>query len=209
MARGRKQDPDQQEKTRTALMDAVSHLLESKSYKAISIREIAAQADTHSRMISYYFGNKQGLFEAVIQRTAKNRRERIAAVGTEIMQNPEKAFDILTDRITSILLSEPWLLQLFHDEVINEESEVKSIILHEFSTIASVGLLNLFTVLQEEGLIRKDINIKFFVASFMSLMGFPIMTQPLLNSSLGIDLETVATAEWKQHISELLRRCVA
>lgn len=122
MARGRKQDPEQQEKTRTALLDATCQLLAYKSYKAISIRET---------------------------------------------------------------------------------------ILREFSIISSVGLFNLFTTLQDEGLMRKDMNIKFFVASFMSLIGFPIMTQPLLKTSLQIDLDTVASAEWKQHISELLRRCVA
>lgn len=209
MARGRKQDPLQQERTRTALLDAACHLLETKSYQTISIREIASEAGTQSRMISYYFKNKQGLFEAVIQRTAKKRHEHIAKIGIEIMQNPNNTFDILTDRLITLLLSEPWLLKLFHDEVTNENSTIRNIIIREFSTLSSVGLVNLFTKLQDEGLIRKDMNITFFVVSFMSLIGFPIMSQPLFKNSLGVDLDIVATAEWKQHISELLRRCVA
>lgn len=208
MSRGRPKDPKLQEKTRTALMDAARILLTEKSYSAISIRELAALAETQSGMISYYFGNKKGLIEALLKRAAEQRQKEIISIATEVMDKKEEAFDILVDRLIDLLLKDPWIFKLFQDEATVHDSEIGPIILREFSNVSSGGLERIFTQFQHEGLIHRDINIRYFVATFISLIGFPIMTQPLLRESTGIDLATVASAEWKRHISNFVKQRV-
>ncbi|WED24744.1 TetR/AcrR family transcriptional regulator [Vibrio sp. JC009] len=209
MSRGRPKNPELQEKTRAALLDAARTLLMEKNYSSITIRELAAHAGTQSGMISYYFGNKKGLFEAMLKQAAKNRQIKLASLSADVMKDRERIFEVLVSGVIDLLLEDRWLFKFFQDEVITKDSEIKPIIINEFSSISPVGLMQLFGQLQEEGVIRSDINLKYFIASFMSLIGFPIMSQPLLEEAVGIDLETVASVEWKQHISDLLKRSVA
>ncbi|WP_315982105.1 helix-turn-helix domain-containing protein [Aliamphritea spongicola] len=60
--RGRPTDPALQEKRREDLLDAAFELLRHKSYRSITIRELASQANTQSAMIKYYFNDKQECF---------------------------------------------------------------------------------------------------------------------------------------------------
>jgi len=208
MARGRPKDPELQEKTRSALLEAARVLLYQKSYSTISIRELAAEAGTQSGMISYYFGNKKGLISELLKRTAAERKKKLADISTEVMANRDQAFEILVDKIIDLLLGEPWLFRLFHDEVTFNDSEIKPVLLAEFSDLSKSGLVSLFALLQQEGEIRKDINLNYLVASFMSLIAFPIMNQPMLEGSMGIDPNVVESRQWKRHVSELFRRSV-
>ena len=54
-------------------------------------------------------------------------------------------------------------------------------------------------------LVKQDINEKYLVASFMSIIGYPIATQPLLEEALNIDIDEIASKEWKLHVSNILK----
>jgi AcrR family transcriptional regulator len=57
--------------TRDALLDAAESLIADHGYRAPSHRMIAAEAGTHVALLNYHFGNKDGLFEAAIERRAR------------------------------------------------------------------------------------------------------------------------------------------
>jgi AcrR family transcriptional regulator len=52
-------------------MGAASELFVRKGFSGVSIREIADAAETNSALISYYFGDKQGLFREVFKGAAE------------------------------------------------------------------------------------------------------------------------------------------
>ncbi|MBC7437718.1 MAG: TetR/AcrR family transcriptional regulator [Bdellovibrionales bacterium] len=56
--------------TRKRLVDAATELFIQKGFRGVSIREIAERADTNSALISYYFGDKEGLFKQVFKDVA-------------------------------------------------------------------------------------------------------------------------------------------
>ena len=204
MARGRPKDPEQQEKVRAALLNAMRELLGHKSYRSISIREIAEQAGTYSAMISYYFESKEGLVKALLLRTASERQTKLAAIAQEVVANPEQSIDVLVNRVLTLLLKEPWLFRLFQDELMNNNEALRSFFLEHFAQVVISGLRNLFQLLQQNQIIRQDINLQFLVPTFMGLISFPIMALPLLEEAAGIDLETIGSAQWQSHISQFL-----
>lgn len=161
MARGRPKDPEQQEKVQTALLNAMRELLGKKSYKSISIREIAEQADTYSAMISYYFESKDGLVKALLLRTAAERKVKLAAIAQEVVAEPEQSIDVLVNRVLTLLLKEPWLFRLFQDELMNNNPELRAFFLENFAQVVISGLRNLFEMLQQQQIIRQDINLSF------------------------------------------------
>lgn len=206
MPKGRPQNPELQEKTRQALLSAARQLLLDRSYKSITIRELATLAGTQPAMISYYFDNKLGLFLELLRETASERRQQLDEIANEVLEQPEYAFDILIDRIIEIQLSQPWLFRLIQDDVISSESDLRLRFSEEFPKLMKSGIINLLERLQAQGIVRDDLNLDYFVASFMGLIIFPLLAQPIIRNPLGIDIETIGSTAWKQHVSQLLKK---
>ena len=54
--------------TMAKLLDAAAQLFDNKGYFNVSIKEIGLTAGCNSALISYYFGSKQKLYQAVVLR---------------------------------------------------------------------------------------------------------------------------------------------
>ncbi len=54
--------------TRDALLDAASALMRDRDTLSVSISDIAAAAGVNSALVKYYFGNKNGLMVALLER---------------------------------------------------------------------------------------------------------------------------------------------
>ena len=61
--------------TRTELLDVATAEFARLGYHGARVDEIAARSSTTKRMIYYYFGDKDGLFEAVLERAYAGARE--------------------------------------------------------------------------------------------------------------------------------------
>ena len=48
------------------LLSSGAHLIAEKGFDGASVREICAHAETSINMIHHYFGNKQGLCDAIV-----------------------------------------------------------------------------------------------------------------------------------------------
>ncbi len=57
---------DKGEKTKRKVMDAAVSLFNVRGYSGTSVRAIANEAGVNGALISYYFGNKQGLLEQLM-----------------------------------------------------------------------------------------------------------------------------------------------
>ena len=53
--------------TKERLLKAAKDLFIRKGFSGVSIREIAREAEANSALISYYFGDKEGLFKGVLE----------------------------------------------------------------------------------------------------------------------------------------------
>src|SRR4051812_46719343 len=56
------------ERTRAEILDVASHEFADQGYAGARVDEIAAKTRTTKRMIYYYFGGKEGLYLAVLER---------------------------------------------------------------------------------------------------------------------------------------------
>jgi AcrR family transcriptional regulator len=65
---------------RVALLDATASLLSERSDLNASLTEIAARSGLNSALIKYYFGNKGGLFLAMLERDAERSMADLASL---------------------------------------------------------------------------------------------------------------------------------
>ncbi|MCA9519888.1 MAG: TetR/AcrR family transcriptional regulator [Myxococcales bacterium] len=79
------------EETRSSLLEAAARLFADKGYAGASIREIADAAHLQSAMIAYYFKNKAGLYDAVIEQMYERMQ---VAIGENVGQAPHLMRDL-------------------------------------------------------------------------------------------------------------------
>jgi AcrR family transcriptional regulator len=74
MARSKTDDPE----ARAKILTAAEQLFAEHGFAGVGIRQIAAAAGVNGAMIHYYFGNKERLYEAIIENAASTVRSLIA-----------------------------------------------------------------------------------------------------------------------------------
>jgi AcrR family transcriptional regulator len=103
---------------RARLVEAASELFVRKGFSGVSIREIADGAEANSALISYYFGDKQGLFMEVFKAAAEPiNAERMAR------------FDRLAaaKKVTIEGLVEAWIAPMFEGVPASQEIPVAAL----------------------------------------------------------------------------------
>lgn len=205
MATGRPIDIEMQEKNKAALLSAARELLCVKPYKLITIRELAEKAGTHSPMISYYFGSKCGLIEALIKLKAQERQSILNNMLHKCLNTPENAIEVLVDEVITMLNREIWLFRLIHDQTLDDSTDLKPLVVSEFSKMGSTTIGKLLVELKRQELIKIDIDFKLFMTFFVSLIITPITNNYLLSAIVGFDETSYQSSEWKTYVSERLK----
>ncbi len=77
---------EQSEGTRNALIMTGARLFASKGYHAVSVRELTSEAGVNLATVSYHFGGKAGLYEAIF-RYIITRHDEITPSAEEVRKN--------------------------------------------------------------------------------------------------------------------------
>ncbi|MBI4556989.1 MAG: TetR/AcrR family transcriptional regulator [Candidatus Hydrogenedentes bacterium] len=100
--------------TPQAILDAAEELFASQGYHGAGTRAIAQRAGANLALISYYFGSKEKLFEAVVERGLAEIEKTVTAA-TPVGGDTDDLFEI-TRRLVAALLSHRLFLRvLFAD----------------------------------------------------------------------------------------------
>ena len=196
--RGRPINPIIQEQRKQQLLDAAHELLKEKSYRSITIREITAKAGMQSAMISYYFGDKEGLFIALIEKLAEQQFEQFQKVFDH--ENPIKEFiDIAVDYFAK----NSAITRLIADEVLHENSALSKRFIESFPKRMAVLLPQLIEKQQNEELCRSDANPKWLAFSLMTLIVMPFIGQSVRQQAWQISDQDISSQVWSNHIYQL------
>lgn len=89
---------------RQHLLEVAERLFAQQGYEAVSIRQLAAEADVNIAMVSYYFGSKEKLFEALLESKMPQTRqalEQLLASETSSWEKLSKIIDMYIDKFFS------------------------------------------------------------------------------------------------------------
>ncbi|CAM3592992.1 TetR/AcrR family transcriptional regulator [Parendozoicomonas haliclonae] len=208
MARGRPLNPEKQEIARQALREAARTLLQQKSYRSITIRELAEQAGMQSAMVSYYFGSKEGLFIDLLEQSGERRQQFLMELSRKVLSTPERAIPLLVDNVVDLLASEPWVVKLFQDEILTQESSLREHFMQAIPNRLKTYLQTLLHQLISLGILRSDLKIEFLVTTLMSNLLYPFVAEPVMSRMMNLDHETLCSREWKDHLIGILSRAL-
>ena len=133
-------------------------LFADNGFEGTSIRTIAKEAKINVAMVSYYFGSKDKLLEALIVYRTKDLRFEMAHLSTENLNPIEKIKKVIDLYINRINCNKG-IFRIIHFELTKgkEDSKIKAL-----DEIRYANLLSLTSIIEEgqsKGIFRKDVII--------------------------------------------------
>ena len=175
---------------RERLLDAAIELAVEHGFEASGLREIAAHAEVSPGMIAYYFGDREGLYEAMFRRVF----DRISAQVQTLLDDPERtAVDRIDEMVriqVSAIAADPWLPRLIMREVLSRgESRMTEFV---GDVVAKGPLIRMVEWLEEEQakhVIRDDFDPRMLAMTIAGLTSFPFLMLPVVGPHLGLQLD--------------------
>lgn len=201
MAGRPKKDDFSANPARLALLAAASACLAEKPSNSLSIREVADRAGVNSALISYYFGGKDGLIEALID--AAEKPLLTLDLGTLKLLPASQRTKIVVSRFIAIHHSSPWLPRLLVDELLHALNPLQERFVRRIGARLA-RLFNGFIRLQQnDGYFRADLDVRHAGVALLSLLAFPFIAAPLLEHTHHLKAAQLNSEKWINQLCEL------
>jgi TetR/AcrR family transcriptional regulator len=197
---------DEAGQVRERLLDAATELTVEQGFEASGLREIAARAEVSSGMIAYYFGDRQGLYEAMFQRAFDRVGERVQAL---IQDGPERPGGDRLDELVRIqvesIAADPWLPQLIVREVLaRAESPSRAYFAKSVGSGPLMLMVGWLEEEQERGVLRPDFDPRMMAMTLASLSTFPFLMLPIVGEEIGLEIDETFPARLIEHNQKFL-----
>ena len=189
---------------RERLLDAATELAVEQGFDACGLREIARAAEVSPGMIAYYFGDRQGLYEAMFARAFSRISEQVSA----LMSRPtgsgnDRIAELIRIQVSSIG-ADPWLPKLFMREVLaRNESPMKAFV-GEITRAPMEMMLEWLIEEQTRHGLSTDYDPRMLALTIGSLCGFPFLMLPIVGQHLGLSLDDDFPTRLIEHNQKLL-----
>lgn len=169
-------DKDSKEK----LLAASVPLFAGQGFAAVSIRQVAEAAGVNSALISYYFGGKSGLYEAVLKQQFSYIADRIRMLSEQSL-TPADKIRRYARAVEEVHQAEPYLIHLWFREMAEPTSSFRHIIIEHIS-IAAAFLRGAITEGMSKGLFRADIIPEYAVTGLAGMLNFFFAAKPMASA---------------------------
>ena len=156
---------------REKLLGAGTTLFASKGFAGVSIRELATTAGVNSALISYHFGGKKGLYEAVITAQYESVIGKFEAIAAS-RATPEEKIRMYAEIIRRNHTEEqPLMARLIQGELTSPTSCLEKVVQKYTARITQI-VTGVLKEGMESGCFRKDIDPIFAALSLAGMINF-------------------------------------
>ncbi len=178
---------------RADLLAAAAAAFSARGYEAVSLRDVAKRAGTTAAMVHYYFGDKSGLFAALLDETLASVLERVrsalAARGAAGSDREASVLELFFDIAHETLGATPWIPRLVLREVLSDGAPFRERFIEGYARPMSLLLRGALREEIKAGRIRADLDVDLSFTSLVALAVFPFTAQPVIERVLGIDFD--------------------
>ena len=164
------------------LITAALPLFAMKGYAAVTVRELAEAANVNSALISYYYGGKENLYEAVLESQA-------AFIGRVVDHliaaklSPVGSIQLYAKEIVAVHQQCPYLFRLMSGELVSPTKCLEKVVKKQITRVFAF-----FRQAFQQGVtlgdFRSDLDIEYAIVSLAGILNFYFMVRPLTRQML-------------------------
>ncbi|MBY4895835.1 TetR/AcrR family transcriptional regulator [Cupriavidus sp. AU9028] len=192
-----KRDP---EGTRRRILDAATEEFAKGGLAGARVDQIARRAETNERMLYYYYGSKEGLFLAVLERQYARFRADEARLQISD-EDPTVAVRTLARFVWDWYYEHPDFIRLVNSENLHEARHLKkSSQLHQLVNPVVDVLAEILRRGQRKGVFRDGIDVSQLYLTISALGYYVLSNRYTISAVLGRD---VASQEEHERLAQL------
>jgi AcrR family transcriptional regulator len=188
---------------RDALLKTARDLFLARGFASVSIRQIAAAAGSSPATIHYHFGDKAGLYRAMLEVAIAPVAEALQELG-----EPGRAGQVDLSRIIRLymrmLADNPWVPALIVQEVLAEGGRFREQFVEHFAGRLAPLFIGILRREQARGALRADLDPPLAALSAISMTVFPFLALPVTSRVLGLSLDEATIDRLASHTTRVL-----
>jgi AcrR family transcriptional regulator len=187
------------------LLDAAGAAFGARGFAAVSLRDVAKRAGTSAALVHYYFGDKDGLFAALLEDALASvlARVRSGLAARAASGAAPASLGVFFDVAQDALGATPWIPQLVVREVLSEGAPFRERFIESYAIPLSRLLRSALRDEVAAGRLRADLDVELAFSSLLALAAFPFIAQPVLEPVLGIRYDAAFRARLAAHTKRL------
>ncbi len=176
--------PEGRSDIRDLLLVSARSCFLSRDYKSVTTREVALGAGTNLAMIHYYFGNKEGLYLAMLDELIRPMEEEL---GRRVNDTSIASLKQLIQTYFKTMIRFPEF-PILMDQIIKSENAIGKAFLEErLAYRLFPDLAKMLRGMQKEGAIHAETDLEPLRITLISLLFYPFTMQPMLKTLLGVE----------------------
>ncbi len=185
-----------------AILDAAEELFALNGFNGTSVRDIANKADVNVAMISYYFGSKDKLLEALFERSTFKIRLKVEYLLNDKSTSPLEKVNILIDDYIDKFLQKQQFHAIMYREQMLEKDSVITALIFDLKMKNMESIKQLIHEGQKTGAFKKNIDISLMMTTMVGTVSH-MMTSKLFYKKIN-HLEHLSEADFMKHIRKKL-----
>jgi AcrR family transcriptional regulator len=173
---------------RARLLEVATRLFSERGFAEVGIREIARAARVTPGMIAYYFGDKVGLSEAILDTVFEKLLEEVRAIAAETPSDVEPIAAFVHAYIRTVARA-PWIPQFIVREVATRDGPLRARFVERFGRRAAEIVPAIVAGEIRAGRLRADLDPRLAVVSLVGMCIFPFVAAPVMAPVLGLEID--------------------
>jgi AcrR family transcriptional regulator len=196
--------------TRDGILKAATQVFAKYGFDGGSVEKISSAAKSVDRMLYYYFGNKEGLFIAVIEDMYRQMNEAEAELDLDTEQ-PIQALKEVIAFVLNYYRYHPEFVTLLNTENLHQGRHiVKLEQAAQYSSPAIDVIRRILHTGVQQGLFRPDVVARDVYLLIVSTGYFYMSNRFTLSAFMGEDLQAPqAVAHWQHFVTDTVLRTVS
>ena len=196
--------------TRENILKAATKIFAKHGFDGGRVEQISSAAKSYDRMIYYYFGSKEGLFVAVLEKMYAHFNELETELEIDLAE-PVGALRTTIEFMAGYYQDHPEFVTLLNAENLHRGKHIsKSLRAREYSLPAITLLDGVLKSGAAKALFRSDIRARDVYLMIAAMGYFYVSNRFTLSAFLGEDVASPpAQAQWRAFIVDAVLRTVA
>ena len=193
--------------TRDSLLRAATRIFAKHGLAGGSIEQISKAAKSYDRMIYYYFGNKEGLYLAVLEETYRRFNEAESKLDLDLEQPIESMREVVRF-VLNYYQANPEFITLLNTENLHRGKHIRKLTSAPQYSSPAIGVLaKLLASGAAKGIFRGDVSARDLYLMIAGMGYFYQSNRFTLSAFLGENLESPeARAHWEVFVSDAVLR---